>query len=125
MLLVWGERAVSCATRDEARDQALELLTATGLANDWRLRVWENLGWHWELRRVPWRLRAYQHGGHPWRWSASIYEDDTAGYRPGWGDSGFATPQKAMLAVLASAEREVDELTARWEFAQESAQVPD
>lgn len=80
--------------------------TADKMGRGWRPRVWENLGWHWDLRYAQSGLQL-----HPstvdGRWTAFL---NAPSRMPGgkWVEDG-RTPAEAIGAVLATARTEIAE----------------
>lgn len=66
----------------------------------WKLRVWENLGWHYDLRHGPISLSESSGGGYFCMVSESIESDGTGGRWPEFPHHGD-TPEDAVATTIA------------------------
>jgi hypothetical protein len=87
---------------------------AKRLGRGWKPRVWENLGWHFEVVRGPLRIHQYQHGTGP-RYYRSAFCPDGGPGTPSevYVNETFSTPQAAIRAQVAAVHREYG----RWQKA--------
>lgn len=116
-------------TKGEALTEGHAALAASGLGPGWRVRVWENLGWHWSLVSpcLHWQIHPSRCDAHDRRkitgFSAYLNEprvQATDEPRPGakthasggrWVEDG-ATPREAMARTIVAAREEIDGLLA-------------
>lgn len=99
------------AEYDKAHRDSQQTIRLMPNPNNWEARVWENLGWHWELRSKDgwWSVSPHGHGLDGWTAFLTIKQHDQIGGR--WAEAG-ATPQKAMRATWDVAKVEYDEIKA-------------
>ena len=85
-------------------DHAVECaeLLARALGAGWTTRVWENLGWHYEVRSPCDRLSV-----HPNSNSFTAFLGEPSGIGGRWAESGD-TPHEAMGAVIKEARAEYE-----------------
>ena len=66
----------------------------------WKLRVWNNLGWHYDLRLGPISLSESSGGGYFCMVSESLESDGTGGFWPEFPHYGD-TPEAAVATTIA------------------------
>ena len=94
-----------CTSREYDIATARAEVLARTLGLDWTSRVWENLGWHYEVRSPCGRLSV--HPGSGASFIAFLGEPDGIGGR--WAEHGD-TPQEAIDATVAVALAEYKEI---------------
>lgn len=94
-----------CTQDEHDRAVALAELLASTLGPDWTTRVWENLGWHYEVRSPCGRLSV--HPGSGAGFTAFLGAPGGIGGR--WAEHGN-TPQEAIDRTVAVATAEYNEI---------------
>lgn len=122
-VLSWTPRRrgdVFCSSACGRGCTAAEHAYATGCARalvrklggkGWRVRVWENLGWHWSAVSICGRLKVHpSDGSRPQgSYSAFLGEADSLG---GTWCATARSPRAAIRAVIADGQAHVDALAA-------------
>jgi hypothetical protein len=103
-------------TQNEAQARAERVRDKFKLKG-WAVRVWENLGWHWNLQRANLSLSEYPKGRDGKTYFSCMVSDDPE--KPGSGlavwspdDRGFPeTPQEAIFTAVNAASKYADEIS--------------
>lgn len=99
-------------TRAAALTQARQFRDQFGLRG-WKIRVWKNMGWHWDLHKDHLWVYAHESRKSAYKWSAGISTHvGGRGTLSLWADpNSYSTPQAAINAQLAECDRVLTRLT--------------
>ncbi|MCK5613437.1 hypothetical protein KAR91_66820 [Candidatus Pacearchaeota archaeon] len=99
---------MGCSHKDylEAKEKARRL--ANRLGKGWRIRVWDNLGWHWEVRKGKINIDVNEYLSSPTSYDCWVVIEGTT---QSLSNTQFSktrkTPEKAISAVAEEMERHV------------------
>jgi hypothetical protein len=113
-------------TENEANARA-EMVREKFDLKGWAVRVWQNMGWHWNLQKGPISLSEYTLSFHGGTYFSALISDEPE--RPGTGLSAWSpekgvfpkTPQEAIALSLAAVNEYVDHLQTARKAANEAA----
>jgi hypothetical protein len=93
-----------------ARSKAQKVLKSLYKPSKWKVRVWENLGWHWSLVSPPVALH-YSPADGKFFVLMSDSKDHAGGGLPLWTDHrDYSDPNRAIQSTVRKAEVEVNRL---------------